>query len=300
MLDDHPAEAVTPTSLWLRDKGDIRMDLSKIAGHRLSMAALVLGFLVMAAACGGESPTPTVPLEPTSTPAPTPTPTPEPTPEPTPTPTPTPEPELTLDELVASAVARLAAMASAKFEMIDEKESGSKFFGTTLKSVEGEVQSPDRAQILVDVEAPGLGFVEIGILAVGDEAYMKFSKDAPWLALPLEQVPFKFQGMGVTLSELLPVMKDTAITGRERVGGAETIRIDGNVASEDMSDLITSVDPGYAITLTWWLDETEHTLRQFRIAGQVFKDDGPETSRLLTIEIDAPVDIQLPDLTPAP
>ena len=272
------------------------MDLSKIAGHRLAMAALVLGFVVLAAACGGESPTPTVPPEPTSTPAPTAT----PTPEPTPTPTPTPEPELTLDELVASAVEKLAAMASAKFEMIDEKESGSKFFGTTLKSVEGEVQSPDRAQILVDVEAPGLGFVEIGILAVGDEAYMKFSKDAPWLSLPLEQVPFKFQGMGVTLSELLPVMKDTAITGQERVGGADTIRIDGNVASEDMSDLITSVDPGYAITLTWWLDETEHTLRQFRIAGQVFKDDAPETSRLLTIEINAPVDIQLPELTPAP
>ena len=168
------------------------MDLSKRAGHRLAMAALVLGFLVLAAACGGESPTPTVPPEPTSTPAPTAT----PTPESTPTPTPTPEPELTLDELVASAVGKLAAMASAKFEMIDEKESGSKFFGTTLKSVEGEVQSPDRAQILVDVEAPGLGFVEIGILAVGDEAYMKFSKDAPWLSLPLEQVPFKFQGMG--------------------------------------------------------------------------------------------------------
>ena len=272
------------------------MDLSKIVGHRLSMAALVLGFLVAAAACGGESPTPTVPPEPTPIPAPTPT----PTPEPTPTPTPTPEPELTLDDLVASAVAKLAAMATAEFEMIDEKESGSKFFGTTLKSVEGAIQSPDRAQILVDVEAPGLGFVEIGILAVGDEAYMKFSKDAPWLALPLEQVPFKFQGMGVTLSELLPVMKDTAITGQERVEGADTIRIDGNVASEAMSGLITSVDPGHAITLTWWLDETEHTLRQFRIAGRVFNDDGPETSRLLTIEIDVPVDIQLPELTPAP
>ncbi len=69
-------------------------------------------------------------------------------------------------------------MSTAKFHMIDEMESGAKFFGTTLKTVDGEVKSPDSVRMLVDVEAPGLGFVEIEILAVWDLAYMKFSKDA--------------------------------------------------------------------------------------------------------------------------
>ena len=36
----------------------------------------------------------------------------------------------------------------------------------------------------MDVVAPGFGFVEIEMLAVGDQAYMKFSKDAPWAPLP--------------------------------------------------------------------------------------------------------------------
>ena len=55
------------------------------------------------------------------------------------------------------------------------------------------------------------------------------------------------------------------------------------------------------MALTLWIDEAEHTLRQVRIAGQVYDDDAPETTRLLTIEgADLPVDIQLPDLGSGP
>ena len=248
------------------------MSLSRTLRRGLPITVLVMGVLFLAAACETE------PVAPA----------------------PTPEPELSLGDLLSSAGQKLAAMSTAKFHMIDEMESGAQFFGTTLKTVDGAVKSPDSVRMLVDVEAPGLGFVEIEILAVGELSYMKFSKDAPWLPLPLDQVPFNFGGIGVTLSELLPVMKDTAIVGRESVGDAQAIRIDGNVASEEMSDLITSVDSGHAITLTLWLDEVEHTLRQLRIAGRLFDDDAPETSRLLTLDINVPVDIQLPDIDSKP
>ena len=186
-------------------------------------------------------------------------------------------------------------MSSAKLQMVDELESGAQFFGTTLKSMEAEIQSPHSARMLVDVVAPSLGFVEIEILAVGDQAYMKFSKDAQWLPLPLEQVSFNFGAVGVTLSEVLPIMKNVAITGRESLGGAQTIRVDGNIVSEELSDLITSVDSGHLITLTFWLDEVEHTLRQLRIAGKIFDADAPGTKRLVTISgLNVPVDIQVP------
>ena len=188
-------------------------------------------------------------------------------------------------------------MSSAKLQMVDELESGAQFFGTTLKSMEAEIQSPHSARMLVDVVAPSLGFVEIEILAVGDQAYMKFSKDAQWLPLPLEQVSFNFGAVGVTLSEVLPIMKNVAITGRESLGGAQTIRVDGNIVSEELSDLITSVDSGHLITLTFWLDEVEHTLRQLRIAGKIFDADAPGTKRLVTISgLNVPVDIQVPDI----
>ena len=189
-------------------------------------------------------------------------------------------------------------MSTMKFNMVDEKETGAKFFGTIFKSMEAEVEAPDSFRMVVDVEAPGFGFVEIEMLAVGDQAYIKLSKDAPWNPLPLDQVPFNFAGLGLTLRDLLTTIKDGAINaGRESVLDTQTIRVEANLGSDELSDLISTVDPGHAVALTLWIDETEHTLRQIKIAGQIYDDDAPETIRLLSIVgIDVPVDIQLPDV----
>ena len=191
----------------------------------------------------------------------------------------------------------MAAMSTARFRMIDETESGAPFFGTTFKSLEGEVKSPDSFRMLVKVVAPGLGFVEIEMMAVGDQALLKFSEDAPWTPLPLEQVPFNFGGIGVSLSGILADLKNITIVEGEVLGDTRTNRIDGNTSSDGMSELITSADPGHSIALTFWVDEVEHTLRQLQITGKLFNGDAPETQRLLDISgVNVPVDIQLPEL----
>ena len=247
------------------------MDLSSIVRRMLSTTVLSMGFLLMTAACQTAAPTPT------------------------------PEPELSVDDLLLSVGEKLADISTAKFQMIDEMESGAQFFGTTLKNVEGEIRSPDSVRMLVSAESPALGFVEIEMRVVGDQAYMKFSKDAPWLPLPIDQVPFNFGEIGITLSRLMPIIRDVAITGRESVQGGQTIRMDGSIVSEELSDLITYVDSGHPITLTLWVDEVEHALRQFRADGKLFDDDAPETSRLVIITgIDVPVDVQLPEIASQP
>lgn len=211
------------------------------------------------------------------------------------TPTPTLEPELTVDELLANAMEKLAAISSVKFRMTDELQTGAQFFNTSLKSVEGEVSASDSMRMAVDVESPVFGFIEIEIVAVGDQSLMKFSRDAPWLPLPLEEVPFNFKGMGITLSELVPVLKDVRKAGQESVGGAQTILLEGSLQSEDLSNLITSTDAGHTVMLSFWIDEVDHDLKQLRITGKVFNDDGPGTQRLIVIqETNIPIDIQLP------
>ena len=274
------------------------MDLSKILSRKLSITGLVMGLLFVTAACGAD-PTPTV--APTPTPTVVPTATPAVVPTPTPTIAPTSNPDTSLNDLLSSAGAKLAAISTVKFQMIDELESGAKFFGMTLKNVEGEVRSPDRFRMVVAVETPNFGFVEIEMLAVGDQAFMKFSEDAPWAPMPLDQVPFNFGGIGVALSELLLSLEDPSIAGRESIGDAGTVRVDGNIVSQDLSGLITSVDPGHAVTLTFWIDETEHTMRQLRIDGKIYNDDEPGTKRLVSImDVNVPVDIQLPDIDSKP
>ncbi len=309
-----------PPAVRHRAHGDRHMNSYKKLDRRWLVTGFAMVLLLSAAACGSDptltavppstptaapTSTPTAVPTPTATVAPTPTatiaPTPTPTVAPTPTATALSTPMATTDspvnDLISSAGEALVAMSTVTFRMIDELESGTKFFGTTLKTVEGEIKSPDSFRMTVDVVAPALGFLEIEMMAIGEEAYMKFSADAPWTPLPLEQVPFNFGGIGVTVSELLSTMKDAAITGRESVEGIQTVRVEGIVVSEELSDLITSVDPGYPVTLTFWFDEEDHILQQFRIAGQVFADDAPETKRLLNFSnYNAPVDIQLPDV----
>ena len=248
--------------------------------RRLSISLLVLASLLLAAACSEEA-----------------TPTPDPTPTAVPTATPVPTPTPTAEDFLAAAGAKVVAMESAKFGMTDETETGALFFGTTFKSMEAEVEAPESIKMLVDVVAPGFGFIEIEIIKVGEQAFIKLSRDAPWNPLPPDQVPFNFSGMGIVFGTLPDTIRDVNLTGREEVQGTQTVRIEGVIDSEDLLSLITSADPGHPITLTLWIDETELLLRQVRLAGQVYDDDAPETTRLLTIEdINVPVDIELPDI----
>ena len=244
---------------------------------RLSLAALLIGSLLLAAACESE---------------PTPTPTAAPTPTPTPAPTPTPS----ADDFIAAVGQNIAAMSTAKFGMIDETETGAKFFGTTFKSMEAEVEAPDSLRMIVEVVAPGFGFVAIEIVQVGDQAFLKLSADAPWSPLPPDQVPFNFAGMGTVFAGLPGTITDVSLIGQEEVQGSQTIKVEGVIDSEALLPLITDADAGRPITLTLWIDEAEAMLRQLRLAGQIYDEDAPETTRLLTIEnVNEPVDIQLPE-----
>ena len=187
-------------------------------------------------------------------------------------------------------------MSTAKFGMIDETETGAKFFGTTFKSMEAQVEAPDSLRMIVEVVAPLFGFVVIEIVKVGDQAFLKLSDDEPWSPLPPDQVPFNFAGMGTFFAGLPDTITDVKLIGQEEVQGAQTIKVEGVIDSEVLLPLITTANPGHPVTLTLWIDEADAVLRQLRLAGQIYDEDAPETTRLLTIEdVNVPVDIQLPD-----
>ena len=261
-------------------------------------AALVL---LLIAACGSD-PASTEALEaaPTSAPSSAQTFGPTPAPEATPTPTRQPTPTLTAEEQLSDLLSRvewkLAAMSTATFDLVDVHESGAPFFRTNFKSLTGIVKSPHSFWMQVNVVAPGFGSLKIEMTAVGEEAYMKFSEDGPWTPLPLEQVPFNFGEIGLQLSRLVPALTDVSLLDSEAGEDVRIIGFEGLISSDELSGLITGVDPGHTVTLTFWVDEVEHTLRKFQIAGKLFNDDAPETMRLLDVTgVNIPVDIQLPE-----
>ena len=200
-------------------------------------------------------------------------------------------------DFLIDVAANIAVLSSVKFGMADETETGALFFGTTFKSMEAVVRTPNDFRMKVDVVAPGFGFVEIEIIKVGDEAVMKFSKDAPWVPLPAEQVPFNFAGLAIVFGNLPNTFESVAMKGAETLHGEEAVLVEVVVPSDALLSLITSADPGHEITLTMWVDKSEKVLRQLRLAGQIYDDDAPETTRLITLDdINVPVDIELPDV----
>ena len=284
------------------------MTLSKRHCRDFSAAVLMVAALFLIGACAGDSsptatPAPPATAVPTAAPAETPTPatfptaTPEPTSTPAPTATPAPTPAPEAGDFLAAVAANIAGMSSATFSMADETETGALFFGTTFKSMEAVVETPSNFRMLVDVVAPGFGFVEIEIIKVGEQAVMKLSKDAPWIPMPPEQVPFNFAGLAIVFGNLPSNVQSVALKGTETLQGRETVLVEAVVPSEALTDLITSADPGNEVTITMWIDESEFELRQMRLAGQIYNDDAPETTRLITLEdINVPVEIELPDV----
>lgn len=238
--------------------------------------ALMVVLLFMAAACGEE-------------------PTPMPTPAATPTATPVPTPTPSVEEFLTAVGSSIANMSSAKFSMVEETGTAAQFYGTTFKRMEAEVEAPGSVKMLVEVVAPGFGFVEIEIIKVGSQAFLKLSEDAPWSSMPPSLIPFEFAGLAVVFATLPNTIRDAALTGREELQGEQAIRVEGVIDSGDLLPLITSANSGHPIALTLWIDETDALLRQIRLAGQVYDEDGPETTRLLILEgINVPVDIELP------
>ena len=211
--------------------------------------------------------------------------------------TPDPSPESEVMVLFNSVGERMATVSTARVTLVDVRQTGAKFFGLTFKSMEVEIVAPSNSKMVIELISPVVGVVPIEIVVAEGQAYIKLSPISPWTYIPTGQLPFDLGGLGAALRDTLPFVQDATISGRESVLGIDTVRVDGSIASEDMSNFFPSVDSGYDVGLTLWIDDTEHTVRQIGIYGQLYDADAPETERIMTIEaINIPIDIQVPDV----
>ena len=159
--------------------------------------------------------------------------------------------------------------------------------------------APSDSRMVIELISPVVGVVPIEIVVVEEQAYIKLSPISPWTIFPEDQLPFDLGGLGTALRDTLPAVRFATIagTGTESILGIDTVRVDGSIASEGLSEFFPAVDSGLEVGLSLWIDESELTLRRVGIYGQLYQGDAPETERLLTIEaINIPIDIQVPDL----
>lgn len=230
----------------------------------------------LAAACNGES------AESTESPTPTST---------------TTTLALSAADYIAAVSESVAGLSTAKITMVDEEESGETFYGMTFKDMEATIQDPDSLDVIIRTRNPAFGFVEVRMVRVGDQAFMKLSDNAPWASMPADEIPFNFTGLKAVFAVLPTTIQDLAMAGREEVQDSQTMSIRGTITSDDLTPLITSADTGHEVAVTLWIDETDFALKQLRLVGRIFDGDDPETARFLVVkDINVPVTIELPEV----
>ncbi len=272
---------------------------------KLHKACMTLGLLVMALlwtlSCGPSS-TPTPTQEATDEQAPQSPASPgsdtrEPTATATPTPTPTPSPL----QILEKSSLRMLALDTASFTLSHEGDGSSQLLpGIQVQLVEGRVDMPDRFSVRVEaVSTFPRSFIEISVVAVGEEAYMTdFINRERLIPIPVGDLPFDFADLGRTLSDIIIAIQAPVVVGTESVEGVASWRIRGPVASEALGTLIPAAGPGYEVTLELWIGRADGLLTRVRIEGQVLSTDAPDLVRVLTIyDFDEPLEISLPAIT---
>ena len=182
---------------------------------------------------------------------------------------------------------------------LDHEAGGSAllFPGLELKSVEGEVDMPDRFEVQVGAESIfPRSFVEIDVVVVENQAFMTdFINRKKWNSISVDNLPFNFADLGRTLAGIMLAMEGPVFNGTETVDGVPARRVRGIIPSEALSVLIPKTAEGFEVGLELWVGKEEGLLRKVRIEGQILASDRIDVVRVLKIfEFDQPVEISLP------
>lgn len=197
------------------------------------------------------------------------------------------------------AVVQLLALKSAAFSLDHLEGSTVLVPGVLMTKVYGEVSIPDRFRVTVEAESEfPKTYIEISIITIGDTAFMTDIFTGRWNQISVDSLPFNLSGLGKTLADIVEAVESPRVVGEERLRGVDTLHIQGNIASEDLSGLVPGAGEGFPVSLELWLDRSQGLLQQVHIIGRVVPTDAPNTVRQLTLEdINQPVTIEPPGNT---
>ena len=212
-------------------------------------------------------------------------------------PTPASGPPPDVGEILGQSVFRLLALDSVAFTLEQQEGTTTLIAGVEMRRAYGIVDIPDKFSLTVEAElaSPRI-FLEIGVVVIGDQAYMTNLLSGEWGRVSMASVPVNFSNLGQTLADITKAIKAPVLVGSERLGDRKTYHIKGTIQSEELSGLVPGASQEFTVDLDIWLDEADKLLVQAVILGKVLPTDIPNARRLLIMdEFDVPVDITAPE-----
>ena len=213
------------------------------------------------------------------------------------TPTPTPLPLIDPAEALQRAVTQVLALKSAAFTLEHQIGTTTLFPGLEMSKASGVVDIPEKFSLKVEAQSEfPRSYVEINIVAIGDQAYMTDFVTGQWREVPLASLPVSLGGLGRTLADIIEAVDSPQLAGAEQLRGRDAWRVTGRVRSQDLAPLVPGAADDLDVALELWLDQRDGLLLQALITGAVVPTDVPDAVRLLVLDhFNAPVDITPPE-----
>lgn len=198
--------------------------------------------------------------------------------------------------LMRQAVGQLLALESAAFSLEHLSGTTALFPGVLMTKAWGEVSIPGRFRITIEAESLfPKSYIEISIITIDDTSYMTGIFSGQWNEISTDSLPFNVSGLGETLAGIVDAVQRPRVIGEERLNGVDTLRIEGEVVSQDLAGLVPGAGKDFTVGLELWLDRSQGLLQQVLIVGRVIPTDEEDTVRRLTLDdINQPVEINPP------
>lgn len=240
------------------------------------LVVLTLGLLVASVAACGAAPTPT----PTATPKPTPSPTPSPS----------------VQELMERMTEALLDLKTVRFSLTHLEGGTDLGIGLLLTDVEGEAAFPERARLDARAVVSGLRVnVAIGIVQIGEKAFLQDPVSRSWREVDPGSLPFLFAGMNRSVAKAMAVSEEVTLVGTGELDGAPVYILNGTVPSEALRGLVPAAVTGERLQWELVIGQVDSLARRLRLQGVLVSGDTPEMERVLSLSsFDSPVTIEPP------
>ncbi len=188
--------------------------------------------------------------------------------------TPAPAPA-TARALLDGAAERFGALQSFSFVYDFAGDSQPIVLNLEMERAEGSIQQPDRLAAAVSARVPRLGDlkVEVDFVGVGDESWITnpFDRSA-WITLegnPIADVLDPAAG----IAAVMRTVASPQVTGEERIGGADTWRIEGTFDSGELEAFVETAEAGHAVRGVIWIGREEPLIHRIHLRGRLSADE---------------------------
>jgi lipoprotein LprG len=177
------------------------------------------------------------------------------------------------------------------FDSRDVPRSGS---GLQLLGAEGDVSVPDR--IKADVSGTFAGVpLTTQLVAIGDDVWIENPLGEGWQSIDVDTTPAFLLDPVEGVTGVMGRVEDLSDEGTEEVGGVETRKLSGTVASADVAPLLAVSPGGESVDATLWVGEEDRILRRIEVKGAVAENEPDDALRVIEISrIDEPVTVERP------